>query len=160
MPTAAQSLPEFVAMRQLGLPIDLVFVDWAVRLMVEGHDTHSLRLLAGETHPQDRDDIGSLVDRVLEELGCTWYPSLEAAAMALVRIRATQVLANSISRKAALLELKGVCIDLGYPDYLYDFYLLYWALDDLEELGEQYYWPGADRSNIHDVIDERFAAWT
>lgn len=52
-----------------------------------------------------------------------------------------------------------MCICLDYPDYLYDFYLLYWALHDFEELGEQEYWPGTDRSNIHEVIDERFAAW-
>ena len=40
-----------------------------------------------------------------------------------------------------------------------DFYLLHYALDDLRHEDVQWYWPDADKSNIHSIIDERSRRW-
>ena len=41
----------------------------------------------------------------------------------------------------------------------FDFYLLYFAKDDLTESENQWYWDGANRSNIDDIITEQFVKW-
>lgn len=37
-----------------------------------------------------------------------------------------------------------------------DFYLLYFAKDDLNESENQWYWDVADRKNIDEIIKEKF----
>ena len=39
---------------------------------------------------------------------------------------------------------------------LSDFAMLYWAYQDLQVAEEQYYWEGATRENIDEVIMEYF----
>ncbi len=41
--------------------------------------------------------------------------------------------------------LKGICIELDYEKYLYDFYSLYFAKDDLSYSENQWYWDGVTR---------------
>ena len=40
-----------------------------------------------------------------------------------------------------------------------DFYLLYFAKDDLLESDIQWYWDGANRENIDEIIDIEFKKW-
>jgi hypothetical protein len=37
-----------------------------------------------------------------------------------------------------------------------DFYLLYFAKDDLNESENQWYWDGADKNNIDEIIKRKF----
>jgi hypothetical protein len=46
-----------------------------------------------------------------------------------------------------------------YQRDIYDFYLLRWAYDDLQREPSQFYWPGADRSNIRDIVLEKCRTW-
>ena len=56
-------------------------------------------------------------------------------------------------------ELKDLCIELDYERLLLDFYLLFFALDDLEYSANQGYWPNATRKNINSIITEYFKNW-
>lgn len=42
---------------------------------------------------------------------------------------------------------------------LMPFYLLYHAWDELEQIGENYYFEGADLDNIEEVIKEQAKEW-
>jgi hypothetical protein len=42
---------------------------------------------------------------------------------------------------------------------LTDFYLLYYAKNDLTEDEVQWYWEGANRENIDGIIKEQFKNW-
>lgn len=53
-------------------------------------------------------------------------------------------------------SLKELCIELDYKKSLYDFYLLYFAKDDLIDSENQWYWEGADKSNIDKIIKDCF----
>ena len=45
------------------------------------------------------------------------------------------------------------------PQDLMDFYLLHHAFEDLRHDKVQWYWEGADRSNIAGIIDDHCRNW-
>ena len=53
-------------------------------------------------------------------------------------------------------ELKDICIKLDYEKLLFDFYSLFFALDDLEYSENQLYWQNATRKTIDSIISEYF----
>jgi hypothetical protein len=55
--------------------------------------------------------------------------------------------------------LKGICIELDYARFLFGFYRLPYAQEDLVYSDMQHYWPGADRSNIEIVIFDYARRW-
>jgi len=55
--------------------------------------------------------------------------------------------------------LKDICIELDYEKYLYDFFSLYFAKDDLSYSENQWYWNGATRENIEKTITDYFTTW-
>ncbi len=47
-----------------------------------------------------------------------------------------------------------------YEKAIYDFYLLYWAWDDLEYGNEiQEYWPDANKNNIESIVIKTADSW-
>jgi len=70
-----------------------------------------------------------------------------------------QISNGEITRKEALLKLKDLCLATNYAKPLMDFYLLYFALSDLETSELQWYWKGANRENINKIIDDYFENW-
>ncbi|MGE0145153.1 MAG: hypothetical protein AB7T19_17850 [Planctomycetota bacterium] len=148
---------EIVALRRTGIAADGRFVNWAVDALGQGRDSPGLRILAGETPPFSHFEMQSLVDRTFCELGLTDPQTVEDALSVLARRLARFVLAGDVDRGAALVELRTYYLQFDVPDVL-DFYLLHHALADLQSGSQQWYWPGADRSNIDRVIDDRFRA--
>jgi hypothetical protein len=69
------------------------------------------------------------------------------------------MLAHQIDSGDALRMVADLCIELGYPRYLYDSYLLYFAQDDLRVSEIQWYWPDATRDNIEEIIREYATKW-
>ncbi len=159
MPTSVPPSEEVLALRKLGRPVNERFVEWAISMLMGGQDTPGLRVLAGESSPFNQFEMGALVDRVFAELGLTQPSTINAAAGSLATVRAKQVLAGDVSRQVALKELAELHVELDNLMVLHDFYLLHYALEDLQMDDMQWYWPGADRHNIEDVIDERFRSW-
>jgi hypothetical protein len=58
-----------------------------------------------------------------------------------------------------LLEIKNLCVELGMDCRYMDFFMLYFAKDDLIEAEIQWYWEGANRQNIDQIINDYFKKW-
>ena len=126
-------------------------VDWAVGLLEHGYDSRSLRILAVQDEPFNHFELAALRDRVLSELS---LPELDNADPVTSYVR--EVLAGVLSDRKQLgsvfREVSELAIQLGYPSELQPFYLLRFAWEDLQEQEMQWYWPGADRGNIEDIM--------
>ena len=64
-----------------------------------------------------------------------------------------------MSTKVVLGTLRDMCRDRDYDKELFNFYSLAYALQELEEAGEQYYWEGANSDNINSIINTEFLQW-
>ena len=70
-----------------------------------------------------------------------------------------QVINNERALFPTLETLKNLCIELDYEKNIYDFYLLYFAKEDLRYSDVQWYWAGADKENIDQICIEFFNKW-
>ena len=140
-----------LALRKLWQSVDARWVEWAVSMLMEGHDTPSLRVLAGEARPFNQLEITDLVDRTFEEPGLRQFAS-PAEAVASASVLAQQPLDGTGPVAAALCEIAQVCIQLDDFQDIYDIYLLHHARTDLQANGWQHYWPDANMENIDELI--------
>ncbi len=62
-------------------------------------------------------------------------------------------------KQITLKEIKDICIALDMEQEYMDFYLLYFAKDDLNESEVQWYWEGVDRTNIDLIIRNTFQGY-
>ncbi len=151
--------PEIAALRILGYSVDSRWIEWAQTMLAEGHDTPTLRILAGELPPFDSWEMRPMVAQTLAELGVTLPSNAEAAALQLARVRVQKIIDGTMTQAEALSSLADVCLSRDYDRNLYDFYELHHALDSLNYQDYQYYWPDADRSNISEVIHNYCLNW-
>ncbi|MBZ0114772.1 MAG: hypothetical protein K8J08_20085 [Thermoanaerobaculia bacterium] len=139
--------------------MDSSWVDWAVRMLMEDHDSQSLAVLAGEGEPFNQFEMHELVGRVLTELDVQ-APATRAEALSRVVEYDVRALAEGVGWPAAILpRLAQVCFENDYVDSLYGFYLLNSAYSELRLELVQRYWPGATRENIDEVIVEYSTKW-
>ena len=148
-----------LAKRALGYAIDESWVDWAVSLLVAGYDTPSLRILAGMSAPFDVFEMNALADRVVAELGLHPFTDPKEAAHALTTVLCQQLLAGTAPIDDVLRQIKNVSVDLNLEPELGDFSLLYWARSDLIDDEIQWYWDGATRENIDEIVRDRCRKW-
>lgn len=122
-------------------------VDWAISQIERGRTERYVLMLAGMSPPFNHFEMAELRDRALAELG---FGSISRADA--LRVYAAEIAQDAESGRAEILptlhELNRLCIDEDYASELQDFYLLYFAWDDLLTSNEQWYWPGATRENI------------
>ncbi len=156
---SAPTTAEILALRKLERAPDQRWLEWAIELLVEGFDSRTLRLLAGETSPFQTFEIWAMTDRAIVELDLVPFAGKLEAAFALTSAQARLVLDGETTQEAGLSEITQLCIELDYPRALMDFYLLHHTLDDLGHDEVQWYWPGASRSNIQQLIEERCRSW-
>lgn len=138
--------------------IDESWVDWALEMMEAGYQSDNLYMLAGVTKPYNQWELHELTKRVLQDLGLS-YADKEAVLKNYIHY----LIANSVDHPEnyykTLRELKNICLDLHMDAAYMDFYLLYFAKDDLRVDEVQWYWDGANKENIDDIIRERFQKW-
>jgi len=63
-----KSTIEILAFKSLGRPIDKLWVDWAVEMLLAGFETENLITLAGEFPPYDQFELQILTEKILKEL--------------------------------------------------------------------------------------------
>jgi len=150
---------EILAFKALGRDIDgRTLVDWAIDMLVAGYNTEYLTILAGEREPFNPFQIEKLVNNVLSELQLDYSDmgqTIRNYAYYLIGIS----LNNEIDSYEVLGILKRICAELEYEESWMDFFLLYYAKDDLLYSENQYYWDGATRENIDQIILEYFIKW-
>jgi hypothetical protein len=153
-----KSTYDFLAFKSLNKDVNESWIEWALQMIFHGHETEHLIILAGISKPYNQFYLQELTSKVLNEL------SLDIASQEKVLRNYSAYLANEAldgnrSYRKVLHELKDICIELNYEKFLFDFYSLFFALDDLEYSENQWYWPNATRENINSIITEYFKNW-
>jgi hypothetical protein len=138
--------------------IDESWVDWAIEMIRAGYENENLYELAGITRPYNQFELQDLTNKVLNDLKLD-FSNKEIT----IRNYVYFLTSNSINKPKTYLktlrELKNICTDLELDKEYMDFYLLYFAKEDLTESENQWYWNGADRTNIDSIIREKFESW-
>jgi hypothetical protein len=153
-----KSTYEILAFKVLNRSVDKNWTDWATEMLQAGFDTESLVILAGETAPFNQFELTHLTDKVFKELHLD-YSDIDQVIKNYASYLIDKALSGQIEPSKVLDILKDICIERDYEKYLYDFYSLYFAKDDLTYSDDQWYWEGADKSNIDKVINDYFRSW-
>lgn len=135
-----------------------VWKDWALEMMEAGFETEHLILLAGLLPNVNRFQLEDIINKALKELSLDTM-SDEDIVYGYVYYLIDQALNSKMSSKEVLGILKNLCMDRNYDKELFDFYLLAYAKQELEEAGEQFYWDGANNGNINTIINTEFLEW-
>ena len=138
--------------------IDETWINWAMEMMEVGFENENLFILAGISKPYNQFELQDLTTKILTEL------NLEFTNQNLViKNYVYYLISNSIYKTETyletLLELKNICIELNLEHNYMNFYLLYFAKDDLVEQEYQHYWNDANRENIDEIITENYKNW-
>ena len=152
------STAEILAFKMLGRSINKKWIDWAYDMLEAGFETENLVMLAGEIEPFNQFELQSLADKVLKELNLTW-DDRQQVYKNYVCYLVSEALDEKLKAVNVLSALKDICIANDYEPYLYDFYSLYFAYEDLRYSENQWYWNGATRENIDVVIKQYFMEW-
>lgn len=144
--------------RALNHDVDQHWIDWAISKIVDGCDSDHLQILAGETPPFNQFELIKLVDKTLDELGLDWSNTDYIVKEYTVELL-EEMLEGIRQSSTVLSTLKSICIELDHTEYLYDFYLLYFAQHSLKNSDMQLYWPKANRSNIEAIITDYARKW-
>ncbi|QTN21438.1 hypothetical protein HZ992_14725 [Rhizobacter sp. AJA081-3] len=123
-----------------------------------GHSGEYLQMLASLSGTLNHFEVADFRDRALEELGVRPAEETEAVASYAAEVLQDFLLGKTAMREA-LSTVKDLCIAADMLQELYDFYLLFFALDDLLEIGTQHYWDGADLSNIEGIVRSRIGGF-
>lgn len=153
-----KSTSEILALKVLNRDVDKSWVDWAVDMLMAGFDTEHLTILAGESEPFNQFKMRELVNKVLAELQLD-YSDKDQTIKNYACYLIDRSLNEELDNFKVIEILKDICIELDYEKYLYDFYSLYFAKDDLSYSENQWYWDGATRENIDKIITEYFKSW-
>jgi hypothetical protein len=127
-------------------------------MLEQGREGHYLSILAGLSAPFNNFEVADYRNRALHELGLAGINDSEAVVTYSAE-RLRLALAGEIDLTSALGAIKEICVARAYPRELYDFYLLHFALSDLQESDVQWYWDGANRGNIATIIRNRAEAF-
>lgn len=132
-------------------------VDWAIDLILQGNETDNVLMLASFSKPIDRLEIRTYVTNVLNDFGLEEL-DYKSAVSAGTHYHLMEILNDREIRKN-LQSLYQLCTDNDYKPELMNFYLLYHGWNELEEIGVNYYFMGADIHNIEEVLKMEARKW-
>lgn len=132
-------------------------VDWAIDLIRQGKETDNVLMLASFSEPIDRFEISPYVTNVLNDFGLEEL-DYKSAVIAEAHYHLNEILYDREIRKN-LQSLYQLCVDNDYESGLMTFYLIYHGWDELEEIGVNYYFEGADLDNIEEVLKNEAIKW-
>ena len=132
-------------------------VDWAIDLIRQGKETENVLMLASFSQPIDIFEISPYVTNVLNDLGLEEL-DYKSAVIAKTHYHLNEILCDREIRKN-LQSLYQLCVDNDYESGLMTFYLIYHGWDELEEMGVNYYFEGADLDNIEEELKKEAHKW-
>ena len=135
--------------------IDESWIDWAIEMIQAGFESDNLYMLAGATKPFNQFELQELTSKVLSDLQLD-YSDKEKVIRDYLYFIVTTALNDSTLYLSTLREMKDICIDMDMDKNYMDFYLLYFAKEDLIDFEDQWYWEGANRKNIDEIIKAEF----
>ncbi len=137
---------------------DESWVDWAIDMIEAGFNSENLYTLAATSKPYNQLALQALTNKVLQDFNLS-YANKPLVIKKYVYFIVTNAIYKTNSYFRALRQLKDICISLDYDDTYMPFYLLYFAKVELAEYDKQWYWDGADKTNIDQIITTQFAEW-
>lgn len=155
MPQPVLSTYKILRNKVLNGDIDENWVIWAQEMIEAGFESINLYELAGIDKPYNQFELVVLTDIVLKDLQLD-YSDPDVVIRDYVYFIIKVGLNDADNYLPVLREIKDICIDLGMEGQYMDFYLLYFAKDDLIYSENQWYWPDANRQNIDSIVRERF----
>jgi hypothetical protein len=155
---AVKSTAQVLAFKVLNRPITIEWIDWALEMMMAGFDTEHLAMLAGEREPFDEFHMQDLTDKVLRELQLD-FTDKDMTINHYVSYLIDKALSEELDTLKVLRIFKNLAEEIGNNIALNEFYQLYYAKQDLMADDYQYYWPGANKNNIDQIIRNRFFQW-
>ncbi len=132
-------------------------VAWALDLVEQGNESKSVLMLASFSNPIERFEISPYVSEVLKEFGLEELYE-EKALIANVYYHLTEILNNNKIR-GNLKIIYQLCLEYDYEPMLVNFYRIYYAWKDLEEIGENHYLEKVDLQNIEEVLKTEAKVW-
>jgi hypothetical protein len=130
-------------------------IDWALEMIEAGFESEHLYILAGLSVSTNRFELDEIINKTLKELSID-NDTDEEIIQGYVYYLTSEAFESNIPAKVALNKLRKLCQDRNYDDDLLPFYLLACAQVELDELGVQFYWKDADKSNIDSIIRDKF----
>jgi len=134
------------------------WIDWAIEMIQAGFETESLLYLASFEGTENQFELREISDRAFKELGLD-FSDKEQVVKNYANYTVDCILTGKMDYLKALRKLKNMCLALNYPKFLMDFYLLYFAKEDLINSPVQWYWTGADKNNIDSIIEDYCKSW-
>lgn len=132
-------------------------IQWAIEMLQFGYETPSLLIVAGLPKSPSQWELHSYLKAALSELGLQEKVG-EAAILSYSAYYITKIaVAQDVQRNLEMLY--RFCLQCGYDKLIFDFYLLYWAWQDLDYENDQHYWKGANRNNIEQIVVEKANKW-
>ena len=132
-------------------------VDWAIELLRSGIETENIYMLASFSKPVDSREIKPYVSAVLKDLNLVENEGNDAV-ISKIKYHLVEIIHDHAIR-SNLKEIYNICIQNGYPDDLMKFYLLYNAWDELDSMDVNFYYDGATKSNIEEIIKDKARNW-
>ncbi len=132
------------------------WIDWALEMMDAGYESEHLFILAGMPLSSNRFELDVIINKTLKELSLD-KSSHKEIINSYIYYLASEALEGKLPTATVLDKLRDLCRDKNYDEQLLPFYLLAFAREDLKEQGVQFYWEGADQSNIDFIIREKLS---
>jgi len=133
-------------------------VDWALEMIAIGYDSPSLLILAALNRPTNYFQTIEYLNAALKELRLEVKTGIEGVVS--YSSYFIKRIAEGEQVKENLKAIYKYCQAHDYESLIYDFYLLYWAWDDLDYGNEcQYYWEGANKDNIEAIVVKTAKDW-
>ncbi|CAG5082415.1 hypothetical protein [Parvicella tangerina] len=127
-------------------------IDWANEMIELGYDSPSLYMLAATEKPTNYFEIIDYLKSTVQELGLEMKTG-DAATLSYASYYVEQI-AEEKDIRENLTFLYKFCQIRDYEELVNDFYMLYWAWDQLDYADDNnnHYWPGITRQNIKETV--------
>jgi hypothetical protein len=127
-------------------------VDWAIEMLEFGYETPNLLMLAGCDKSASYFEIKPYLENAAKELGL----QMKIGDDAVISYSYYFIREISLGKKVRsnLAELNNFCQQRDYEGIVYDFYLLFWAWDqiDYDDTNQNHYWEGTNKENIESTV--------
>lgn len=134
-----------------------IAVNWAIELIKHGRVTDNILMLASFSEPIDKYEILPYVSKVLYDLGLEEL-DYNDAIISKAHFHLINIL-NDVAIRENLQSLYQLCIDNNYKFDLMGFYNFYYAWDELEEIGLNFYIEKVDLDNIESELKKEAREW-
>ena len=134
-------------------------VYWAIEMLELGYETPNLLMLAGCEKSTSYFEIKPYLESAIKEIGLKLKNGDDGVIS--YSYYFIKEISYGIKVRSNLAELYTFCQQRDYEGIVYDFYLLYWAWDqiDYDDRNHNHYWEGTNKENIERTVVKVAVNW-